>query len=152
MPFRNLRILLILLISGFFIKPIIAQPNGSFKLLKEKDDVKIYYKWRKLFPYGINADRALILYIDNQKNEEISVGFSIDIYVNTLIHSTSGRLNYCLPPYYEIKGKFKNLAFDTGLDWEEIQSDSVLWEINNLEVQKIEGECTTQSNWLTSRR
>lgn len=131
---------------------VLAQPNNSFELKESKNDVSIYYKWVKEFPWGKGADRNLILYIDNKNSENVSVNFTVDIYVKAILHKSSGALNYCLPPDYEIKGKFKDLGFDTGLSWDEMSSDSVMWEINELKVSEYEGDCVTQSNWLTTKK
>ncbi len=128
-----------------------GQPNASFEKLEEKENVSIYYKWKKKFPYGKDAERFLVLYIDNETSKKLSVSFTVDIFKNAIKHSSSGLLNYCLPADYEIKGRFKDLAFDTGLSWEEMNNGVVQWEINQLKVQEIEGDCKSQSNWMTTK-
>lgn len=143
---------IVLLLTCFFANNAFTQPNQSYKFLEEKDNVKIYYKWKKKFPYGQNVQRNLILYIDNNNDENVAVNFSVDIFVNAVRHSSSGILNYCLPSDYEITGRFKNLAFDTGLSWNELNSDSIMWEINSLKVEKYDGDCKTQSNWLKTSK
>ena len=140
----------ILIIITFFCSFISlkAQPNATFELLESKDDIDIYYKWKKKFPYGKEADRNLIFYIDNKSNKNRVVSFSVDIFKNAIRHSSTGVISYCLPGDYEIYGRFKNLAFDTGLTWEEIESKEIIWEINEFKVEDYVGDCKSSSNWV----
>jgi len=140
--------ILLALLCGIAAHGLKAQPNQSFTIVDSLDKVTIYYKWERKFPYVKDNDRNLVLYIQNRNDKNVSVSFSIDIFVRAFVYSTSGMLTYCLPPNYELTGRFRHLAFDTGLSWPQIQSDTVTWNIDELKVQACNQDCKPQMDWL----
>ncbi|HYW97040.1 MAG TPA: hypothetical protein VE870_15710 [Bacteroidales bacterium] len=127
-----------------------AGPDKRFKLKHEEDNVKVYYRWKKKFSFTGKDERTLLLYLANENDYRVMVTFSIDIYKNAFLSSSSDTLSYCIPPNYEISGNFRDLEFSTrGTALDSTKSDDkemVEWEINDFSVARNE-TCTTRANW-----
>ncbi len=92
-----------------------TSPGGRYTFKYEAGGVKVYYRWKRNFPLFQPRGTNLELYLANENSYRVSVSFMIDVYKNALLEYSSDSLNYCIPPNYEINGRFRHLAFDPDL-------------------------------------
>ena len=138
----------ILFILAFVLSA--AQPDKRFRLKKEEDHVKVYYRWKKRFSLHKKDQRTLLLLLANENDYRVQVSFTIDIFRNAFQSSSSDTLIYCIPPNYEISGNFRKLEFSmqgTALDTARHDDQELVeWEINDFSVSKND-TCVTRANW-----
>lgn len=126
-----------------FLMPVSeGSDKAKFEEKTKKDGVSVYYKWSHQNPIDKNSPLQMVFKMVNENEESVQVSFDILYYIEGVLKEKNGVKDFCIKGGKTANGRFNGLVFSTSnISNAQIESDVFEWELSDMKVVKLEGDC-----------
>lgn len=105
----------------------------------EVEGITIQYRWARSKIFDRSSPLELRLKIKNNNDYPVEISYVIEFYMGPVLEETSEISELCINPKLAKTGRINGMYYQSSiLSNEQMESDQFSWEIEDLEIDRVE--------------